>query len=108
MYGTCGNTGSLSVAWGSLWADANSIWRPGFNLRSSKGGANGYPTPSMFQINPHYINNCDATVPQSFHSGGIMVGLGDGSVRFLRGSISPATWAAVADPRDGAVVGNDW
>ena len=110
VYGTCGNTGSLSNAWGSLWADANSIWRPGFNLSTGgKGDVGGYPAAQMFQSNPHYINNCNAWVPQSYHTaGGIMVGLGDGSVRFLRGGISPSTWAAVADPRDGAVVGNDW
>jgi prepilin-type N-terminal cleavage/methylation domain-containing protein len=109
VYGTCGNTGDLNSAWGSLWADANSIWRPGFNLGSSKGGAPGnYPASPMFQTNPHWINNCDATRPQGFHSGGIMVGLGDGSIRFLRSSISPTTWASAADPRDGTVLGGDW
>jgi len=38
MYGTCHNTGSVTSAYGSLWADANSVWRPGFNLGNSKGG----------------------------------------------------------------------
>jgi len=111
MFGTCGNGGSLngSSEWGSLWADANSIWRPGFNLGSSKGGAPGnYPASPMFQVNPNYINNCNPQVPQAAHTGGIMVGLGDGSVRFLRGSISPTTWAQATDPRDGQPLGSDW
>src|SRR5205823_7986610 len=40
MYGTCGNGTTLdgSTTWGSLWADANSIWRAGYNLGPSKGG----------------------------------------------------------------------
>jgi hypothetical protein len=34
--------------------------------------------------------------------------LGDGSVRTVNGSISPATWQTVTDPRDGGVAGSDW
>ena len=108
VYGTCGNSGDINVLWGSLWADANSVWRPAFNLSTSKNAVAGYPSARMFQINPNYKNNCDASVPQSYHSNGIMVGMGDGSVRFVTGSVSPATWAAAADPRDGLVLGNDW
>ena len=112
IYGTCGNTGNLnsSSTFGSLWADANSVWRPGFNLGSSKGGGGvtNYPASPKFQVQPNYINNCIYTVPQGIHSGGIMVGLGDGSIRFLSGSISNATWARAADPRDGNPLGNDW
>ncbi|HUR55222.1 MAG TPA: DUF1559 domain-containing protein [Gemmataceae bacterium] len=112
MYGTCGNTGILnsSGTFGSLWADANSVWRPGFNLGSGKGGGGvtTYPASPKFQVNPHYLNNCIYTVPQGAHTGGILVGLGDGSVRFLSGSVSNATWATAADPRDGNVLGGDW
>ena len=112
MYGTCGNTGNAnsSSTFGSLWADANSVWRPGFNLGASKGGGGlaAYPPSPKFQTNPHYINNCNFTVPQGIHPTGIMVGLGDGSVRFLSGSVSDATWQRAVDPRDGAILGNDW
>ena len=111
VYGTCGNTGDLNSSWGSLWADANTIWRPGFNLGSGKSGAGlaGYPPSPKFQSTPHYFNNCNPEVPQSYHSaGGIMIGMGDGSTRYLSASVSPATWAAAADPREGAVLGSDW
>jgi hypothetical protein len=109
MYATCGNTGNLGTAYGTLWADSNTVWRPGFNLASGggKGNVSGYPLAQKFQVNPHYINNCDASRAQSFHPGGIMVALGDGSVRFAPGAMLDATWQAVTDPRDGAVVG-DW
>ena len=108
MYGTCGNTGSLGSAYGSLWADANSVWRPGFNLGSFKSGHAGYPASPKFQIQPHYLNNCSMEVPQTAHTGGILVALGDGSVRSLTSGMSAATWAQAVDPRDGGVLGSDW
>jgi prepilin-type N-terminal cleavage/methylation domain-containing protein len=119
MYGTCGNGGNLhgSLTWGSLWADANSIWRPGFNLGRSKGGSTSsaplnvslatYPPAKKFQVQPQFIMNCDPEVPQTPHNM-MLVGVGDGSVRGVNPAVSVGTWATVNDPRDGAVVGNDW
>jgi hypothetical protein len=37
-----------------------------------------------------------------------MVGLGDGSVRLVSGSISQSTWGRAVDPQDGLPLGNDW
>ena len=112
IYGTCGNTGNVngSSTYGSLWADANSVWRPGFNLGSGKGGGGlaTYPAATIFQVQPHYANNCDYTRAQGIHTGGILVGLGDGSVRFVTGTVTPATWAAATDPRDNVPLGSDW
>jgi prepilin-type processing-associated H-X9-DG protein len=48
---------------------------------------------------------CRATSP---HTGGINVGLGDGSVRFLAGGISGATWFAACTPQGGETLGSDW
>ncbi len=108
VYGTCGNSGNQASLWGSLWADANSIWRPGYNLGGSKGYVTGYPPARLPQDQPNFINTCDANRPQSGHSGGLNVCLGDGSVRFVPASISQATWAAANDPRDGIPLGSDW
>jgi hypothetical protein len=41
-------------------------------------------------------------------AGGIIVGLGDGSVRLVGTSISPTTWANAIMPADGNVLGSDW
>jgi prepilin-type processing-associated H-X9-DG protein len=44
--------------------------------------------------------------PRSRHSGGVNALLGDGSVRFIRDSISPYTFQLLGNARDGQVVGN--
>jgi hypothetical protein len=112
MYGTCGTNGqNAGDTFGSLWADANSVWRAGFNLgpRSAfKNGVAGYPAAGMFQVRPVMYSTCDWSVPQAAHTGGINVGLGDGSVRFVRSSISANAWALANDPRDGQVLPGDW
>ncbi len=112
IYGTCGNTGNLagSSTYGSLWADANSVWRPGFNLGSGKGGGgvSNYPAAPMFQSKPHPINNCVYNLPQGIHSTGIQVGMGDGSVRSISSGISTTNWALACDPRDGQVLPGNW
>jgi len=110
MYGTCGNTGGIAVAHGSLWADANSIWRPAFNLGSGKGGfsLSAYPPSPKFQVTPHYYNNCNSETPQGIHPNLIVVACGDGAVRVLSGSMTEITWQRAVDPRDGQVLGSDW
>jgi prepilin-type processing-associated H-X9-DG protein len=48
---------------------------------------------------------CRAVSP---HTGGINVGMGDGSVRLVNGSVSGTTWFAACTPNGGEVLGNDW
>lgn len=111
IYGTCTSTGDVNSTstYGSLWADANSVWRPGFNLGSGKGGGTvGYPAAPLFQQRPNALTACDYTRPQGIHTSGILVTLGDGSVRNITSSISPVTWAAANDPQDGVPLGSDW
>jgi len=43
----------------------------------------------------------------SFHTGGINVAMADGSVRFLRSSVSPATLAALVTARGGDIPGTE-
>jgi prepilin-type N-terminal cleavage/methylation domain-containing protein len=64
----------------------------------------------IFQVAP-VLTNCDSYSdgpPQSFYTGGIQVGIGDGTTRTLAPSISPATWAGALCPADGVVLGSDW
>ena len=113
MYGTCGiSNGNVNATttFGSLWADANSVWRAGYNLGAGKGGygLQNYPAAPMFQVKPIMYFTCDYQRAQAAHTGGMNIGMGDGSVRFVRENISAATWATVNDPRDGGVIGGDW
>jgi len=48
---------------------------------------------------------CRAVSP---HTGGINVGMGDGSVRFVTGAISGTTWFAACTPAGNDVLGSDW
>jgi prepilin-type N-terminal cleavage/methylation domain-containing protein/prepilin-type processing-associated H-X9-DG protein len=111
-YATCASNGDLTLgtAAASLWADSTVPWRPTFcvnNWINTPTGP-GYPPCAMFQVQPNYLTGCDPGRAQSGHTGGMNVGMGDGSVKFVSGSISPATWAAACDPRDGAPLGADW
>jgi prepilin-type N-terminal cleavage/methylation domain-containing protein/prepilin-type processing-associated H-X9-DG protein len=108
-YGTCGSMGVANGGntYGNLWCDSNSVWRPVFCIDAvSKdpsvltSGA-PYPACGKFQSMPHWINQCDTTLAQSPHPGGINVAMVDGSVRVVFHSIADPQWAAACDPQDG-------
>ncbi|MCI0357733.1 MAG: DUF1559 domain-containing protein [Planctomycetaceae bacterium] len=113
-YGTCGSSGVANAAstFGNLWSDSNSVWRPIFCIANSIKTAPAlpstglYPRCQKFQVQPHYLRGCDSTLAQSPHPGGILVGLADGSVRLVSGTIPDAEWAAACDPQDRANANN--
>jgi len=51
---------------------------------------------------------CDGGRASSKHTGGIVCGMGDGSVRTVNRNITPATWWAAITPDAGDVLGSDW
>jgi prepilin-type N-terminal cleavage/methylation domain-containing protein/prepilin-type processing-associated H-X9-DG protein len=65
-------------------------------------------TPLLWQQQPVWNRSCNPYVYNSPHSGGMNVGLADGSVRFLAPSITPTTWGNAINPKDGQVLGPDW
>jgi prepilin-type N-terminal cleavage/methylation domain-containing protein len=60
-----------------------------------------------FQTAPQ-IKLCVPQLLQSFSAAGVMVGLGDGSVRLISPGISTMTWGRAIDPQDGFPLGSDW
>jgi hypothetical protein len=59
--------------------------------------------PLTFQVRPP-LDQCDPRIPQSSFAGGILCGFADGSVRFIRASVSEnAFWSSVT-PDQGEVV----
>jgi prepilin-type N-terminal cleavage/methylation domain-containing protein len=72
---------------------------------------NGMPTGPAYSFQPQPKGvpaNCDGGLASSPHTGGIVVGMGDGSVHFVSNSVSPATWWAAMTPAGGEVLGSDW
>jgi prepilin-type N-terminal cleavage/methylation domain-containing protein len=83
---------------------------PGFAIRAF--AANGAPDAtgegSIFQVRPTpFLGNCDPTRAATAHTGGILVGLADGSVRTLAPTMSGKTWWAAVTPAGGEVLGSD-
>jgi prepilin-type N-terminal cleavage/methylation domain-containing protein len=87
---------------------APSFWSPPNIVHPEKNLAN-YPWSFMplFQFKPPPAL-CDPTRLQAFYAGGIMVGIGDGSVRTVSNGISQLTWGLAVDPADGQPLGSDW
>jgi prepilin-type N-terminal cleavage/methylation domain-containing protein len=100
VYGTCGWNGNLAGMYGSLWRGTFCT-----NSSNKNPSAAGYPPCYKFQVAPRWDTECDPSRAQSPHVGGIQVGLGDGSVRFLSGSMADQVWERLCDPRDGNPVG---
>ena len=68
-----------------------------------------YAPCHLFQTQPFpFFGACDPSKGQSGHTGGMNVCMGDGSVRIVSSTISPATWASACDPQDGKALGSDW
>ena len=67
---------------------------------------------SLFLVQPQRFlqgnGQCFRTFASTGHTGGMNVGLGDGSVRFIAQGISPTTWWIAVVPNDGLVLGSDW
>jgi prepilin-type N-terminal cleavage/methylation domain-containing protein/prepilin-type processing-associated H-X9-DG protein len=72
---------------------------------------NGMPTGPAYSFQPQPKGspaNCDGGLASSPHTGGINVGMGDGSVHFVSNSVGPATWWSALTPDGGEVLGSDW
>jgi len=66
---------------------------------------------SKFQSNPTWsstTSTCDPRLASAPRSSGILVALGDGSVRHVSSGVNPTTWWQACTPDQGEVLGNDW
>ena len=60
-----------------------------------------------FQLRPSPLQ-CDYHYLQSFSSGGVLVGMGDGSSRLVSSGVSFRSWQIAFLPNDGLPPGSDW
>src|SRR5262245_19234562 len=69
---------------------------------AARGAPDAIGPGSKFQVQPTpFLGNCDPTRASTAHSAGIQVGLADGSVRTLSGTMSGDTWWAAVTPSGG-------
>jgi len=112
--GTSANTAmtgwALLYSWdrGGSFATITTVNSPLTGSGAGVWGANdertgGWEVP---QVKPA-PNQCQRWRVQGFTSAGVQVGMGDGSVRNVRGSVSVATWSAMITPDGGEVYAND-
>jgi prepilin-type N-terminal cleavage/methylation domain-containing protein len=93
---------------GTLWPNNNPsslpTWLPMIgNLSFSFSSPPYYP-----QISVNNAMNCAYAQPSTGHTGVIIVGLGDASVRNISQGISPQTFNLALVPNDGLTLGSDW
>jgi type II secretory pathway pseudopilin PulG len=92
-----------------------STGQPCFNLAMGRGH---YPTllPPLPQMGVNR-NTCKVGTVSGFqkgmeassaHTGGMVAGMTDGSVRMANSGLSQATWSLVCNPADGLPLGSDW
>jgi prepilin-type N-terminal cleavage/methylation domain-containing protein len=63
---------------------------------------------SRFQTVPQNSLQCNPMMTQAIHTGVLLAGLGDGSVRTIHSGISSTTWWAAVTPNGGDLLGSDW
>jgi prepilin-type N-terminal cleavage/methylation domain-containing protein len=88
-------------------------WMPVLNYWKNGASSTGYLTGAntKFQVNPTWAgrnSTCDFRLASQLGSGGILVGMGDGSVRTVSSGITGTTWWAAMTATGGEVLGNDW
>jgi prepilin-type N-terminal cleavage/methylation domain-containing protein len=87
-----------SLLWGHGSWDYN--WFPMFQTWIAQGPG------AMFQVTP--VGGCSQFAPSTWHTAGMNVTLGDGSVRFLSQGLSSTTWWYACTPQGGETLGSDW
>ena len=114
--------------------DPRGVWALGFSGASivNAGRNNTNPTPNNYlgtssqgdeialcstfwtvDSGPKFGMGCTGTImtsaqARSAHTGGVNVGLGDGSVRFIKNSIDQATWCLLLSKADGYTFPGDF
>jgi len=100
------------LAWCNAGVYPNNYWPDwGPIMHSNDVGDPTGPGAPGPQIKPPMSGNtalCDGGIASSPHTGGINVGMADGSVRYVSGGVSRVTWWSALTPNSGEVLGNNW
>jgi hypothetical protein len=102
-YGQCGG-------WSNYWMlghDDPNTPQFAYTWHYLNGWTSVNPLNQLFQMNPTDAQ-CDPTNTQAQHPGSMTIGLIDGSVRQVTGTLTLTTWQHAQTPADGYVLGPDW
>jgi prepilin-type N-terminal cleavage/methylation domain-containing protein len=94
----------------SLWGDDGSAGSAavfGATAVGTWGPNNSWPLYPLFQTVPP-PGTCNPAVPNSGHSAGIMVGMGDASTRLISNNMSQQSWSVAITPDSQDVPLSDW
>jgi prepilin-type processing-associated H-X9-DG protein len=94
---------------GTNWNKKGELW-----FYQSCGTGGGYSHVNTPNTKACYFSNQTSGAPyyslvgaSSYHPGGVNVGFLDGSVKFVKTSVSPVTWWAIATMNGGEVISSD-
>jgi hypothetical protein len=105
-YASLWGHGAWNVPYMSEFAYGRADGSAGYSNNSGYAGVVG--PGSKFQVIPQTSQQCNPMMTQAIHTGAILAGLGDGSVRTVNGGVSGATWWAALTPSFGDLLGSDW
>ena len=82
-------------------------WRYATNRYNHVGTPNTLNCTAANSYDLNWGSAQDSIPPSSNHSGGVNVCMGDGSVKFIKGSISMPTYQALSTRAGGEVISSD-
>jgi len=106
-FAQCGGTATNAAVF--FWGETGGACNRTGNNPNGLGSIPGIYTITLppQSVSAQFVG-CDPCRIQSGTAGGVLAGLGDGSVRLVSSSISQATWALAIMPADGIPMGSDW
>jgi len=108
-YGTCSSYGSYWAHPGPAYGDPSWVYAPVFAYTGYVSGSWSTSTWNQIPQMGVPIANCDWNRASTWHPGGAVVGMADGSVRSVSATVSQTTWEAVLGPDNGSAnIGQDW
>jgi prepilin-type N-terminal cleavage/methylation domain-containing protein len=98
------------LAWCNSGQYPDNYWPDWGPIVASNDVGDPVGNAAIWQPNPKGATpaTCDGGRASSMHTGTIICGLGDGSVRGVSASITPGTWWAAFTPAAGDVLGGNW
>jgi hypothetical protein len=107
--------GGWNPSWEAIFAYGNAAGTQNYNAGAPNmdSGTGSVGPNSKFLVVSSTVfaasgTATDIQAPTALHTGGMEVGMADGSVRLLNSGISGTTWWAACTPSFGDILGSDW